>query len=113
MKPPLKKNPTLKDLQEHIRMLKEMRGWNRNYLPEVFLLFIEEVGELANAIRNSVGLHPQKACSSDQCFKALEEEFADVLNFILDLANHCDVDLEKAYRDKALINEKRTWVKDS
>jgi NTP pyrophosphatase (non-canonical NTP hydrolase) len=39
----------------------------------------------------------------------LEEEFADVLSYLLDLANYFQIDLEKAFREKEQVNEGRTW----
>ena len=49
----LKQNPTLKDLQNYIKEVCKERGWDKNSTPETFLLFMEEVGELAKAIRNA------------------------------------------------------------
>lgn len=104
----LKEKPTLKDLQLHIDDVCRERGWDKNSPAEKFLLFVEEVGELAKEIRNTAGLHTKKAKGEDGRAH-LEEEFADVLNYLLDLANSFDVDLEKAYRDKHQVNETRTW----
>ena len=39
----------------------------------------------------------------------LEEEFADVLSYLLDLANYFRIDLEKAFREKDQANQTRTW----
>ena len=104
----LKKNPTLKDLQEHIKKLCEEKGWHHDNPGTKFLLFVEEVGELAKAMRVKSGLYGEKAKKRQKSFE-LEEEFADVLNYLLDLANHYGVDLEAAYRTKNKINEKRVW----
>lgn len=102
----LPEKPTLKDLQEHIAAFSAERGWDTNTLTETFLLFTEEVGELARAIRRVEGLHFDKAKIDHG---TLEEEFADVLNYLLDLANQMKVDLETAYRDKSRINQGREW----
>lgn len=105
--PVLKKKPTLADLQEHIAAISRERGWDKNTHTETFLLFVEEVGELAKEIRNTTGLYAKKPKVAAR--RALEEEFADTLNYLLELANTFGVDLEKAYRTKHRINEKRTW----
>jgi NTP pyrophosphatase (non-canonical NTP hydrolase) len=39
----------------------------------------------------------------------LAEEFADVLSYLLDLANYFQIDLEKAFREKEQINQNRIW----
>lgn len=59
-----------------------MRG-----LYATFTWFIEEVGELADALLNM---------KQD----SLEEEFADVLAWLLSLANLVNIDLEEAFKKK-------------
>lgn len=102
----LKDNPTLRDYQTYIAQVCQERGWTKDG-PEVkFVLFIEEVGELAKAMRKRAGLYEEQARQRDL---SLEEEFADVLSYLLDLANAYQVDLEQAFREKEAINQKRTW----
>ena len=107
----LKEKPTLADLQKYIKIICTERGWDKNNHLEMFLLFIEEVGELAKGIRAYSGLYQEesKKKSTEETRKELEGEFADVLSYLLDLANYFDVDLEKAFRDKEAINAKRNW----
>ena len=97
---------TLRDLQQYTDAVCRERGWNKDSYAEKFLLFSEEVGELAKAIRKARGLYQEKARPSSL---QLEEEFADVLSYLLDLANCFQVDLEKAFREKEQLNAKRTW----
>ncbi len=98
--------PTLADFQAHIKAVCAERGWDKNTYSEIFLLFTEEVGELAKAIRNESKLHAQ--AEPKKRFE-LEEEFADVFNYLLDLANYFNVDLEAAYRKKHEHNQTRNW----
>ena len=98
--------PTLRVLQDYLAQVCKERGWTKDSPSEKFVLFIEEVGELAKAIRKKSGLYDEP--SKQQTF-AVEEEFADVLSYLLDLANCHDVDLEAAFRAKEKINESRTW----
>ena len=102
----LPEHPTLKDLQQYIDEVCEERGWTKDTYAEKFLLFTEEVGELAKAIRHEKGLYDEEAKPER---KALEEEFADVLSYLLDLANCYSVNLEEAFRAKERFNESRTW----
>lgn len=39
----------------------------------------------------------------------LKSFIADVFIYLLDICNHFDVNLEKAFRDKEEINKKRVW----
>ena len=90
----LKENPQLSDFQEHIKSVCKEFGWANNNHLEIFLLFSEEVGELAKAIRKQTELHSKTVDSN------IEEEIADVFNYLLDIANYFGIDLEQAYRNK-------------
>ncbi len=106
--PPLPTAPaTLAQLQQYQDEMCKARGWDKASTLETFLLFSEEFGELAKAIRNRLALYQEtnKAPKPEE----LEGEFADVLSYLMELANHMNVDLEKAYRDKEEVNAKRTW----
>ena len=102
----LPEHPTLMDLQKYMDEVCKERGWVKDTYAEKFLLFIEEVGELAKAMRKTAGLYDEKA---KQKHIDHEEEFADVLSYLLDLANYFQIDLETAFREKEQINESRTW----
>jgi NTP pyrophosphatase (non-canonical NTP hydrolase) len=99
-------DPTLKQLQSYLAQVVQERGWTKDSTSEKFMLFIEEVGELAKAMRKAAGLYEEQAKARTI---SLEEEFADVLSYLLDLANRFDVDLEQAFRAKEAINQSRTW----
>lgn len=107
----IKKDPTLGDLQAYTKEVCAKNGWDKGGHLETWLLFTEEIGELAKAIRNHNKLY-QEAAKGDN--KAnLEEEFADVLSYVFHLANDFDIDLEKAFREKEAINAKRSWGGDN
>ncbi len=97
---------TLKQLQSYVKDVVKQRGWDKNNDLELFLLFSEEVGELAKAIRYHRGLCPEHGHSG---LENLEEEFADVLAYLLDLANYFDIDLTQAFWKKEEKNAKRLW----
>lgn len=101
----LPKKPTIKDYQTYISRMVKLRGFDKESLPEIMLLMVEEVGELAKVVRKAHGLHvdPKSVESS------AEEELADIFIYLLDLANNLDVDLEKAFRQKEAKNKKRAW----
>ena len=98
--------PTLPDLQRYMDAICQERGWTKDNYAEKFLLFTEEIGELAKAIRKSRGLYQEHA---RQNTLNLDEEFADVLSYLLDLANCFGIDLERAFRAKEQVNATRTW----
>ena len=86
-------------------MIKE-RGFDRETVPEVFMMLLEECGELARSARKQ-----QKHIKSYKGKKRspIGREFADVFIYLLQLCNYFDVDLEKAFREKEKINKKRIW----
>jgi NTP pyrophosphatase (non-canonical NTP hydrolase) len=73
------------------------------------LLMVEEVGELAKALRKYVGLKidQQKAAN----YTSVEEEVADVFIYLLALCNVLKIDLFTALKNKELKNEQRFWSK--
>ena len=102
----LPEHPTLQELQRYVAENCQERGWTKDSPSEKFVLLIEEVGELAKAMRKTAGLYQEQAKQRDI---SLEEEFADVLSYVLDLANCFQVDLEQAFRAKEKVNQSRTW----
>ena len=101
----LKQNPTLRDFQEYVAQLVKKRGFDKETVPEMFMLFLEECGEMAKAARKTQKIKTDK--NSEQFH--LDHEIADVFIYLLGICNHFDIDLEKAFRDKEKINEKRFW----
>lgn len=97
---------TLRGAQEHMATMCTHFGWTDKDDYAQFLLFMEEIGELAKEIRKSKKLMVEEAKSQDV---DLSGEFADVLGYLLDLAIRFDIDLETAYRDKTAKNLQRMW----
>lgn len=98
--------PTLKDFQELVSKLVIERGYSRETVPEVLMLLIEEVGELAKAIRKLNG----QATHQDSKVHDVEEELADCLWLLVDLSNRLEIDLEAAFRAKEAKNQNRKVV---
>ncbi|MBI3924025.1 MAG: RS21-C6 protein [Armatimonadetes bacterium] len=98
---------TLPELQAYVAQACRERGWDRATDLECFLLFVEEVGELARAIRRRRNLFDEKGKARDE--GELAEELADLLSYLLDLSNRLGVDLEEAFRAKEERNLGREW----
>lgn len=104
---PIKNNFCLDDLQKYTKEMVAERGFQDETIPEIFMLLTEEIGELAKAARKANGMK----CDSSSKVKELSHEFADVLNYLAILANKFDINLEKAFKEKEEINNKRVWTK--
>ncbi|HHI00078.1 MAG TPA: nucleotide pyrophosphohydrolase, partial [Thermococcus litoralis] len=76
----------IREFQEMIRDIYFHKDSKRG-VERTFLWFVEEIGELSEAIRKN-----------DR--EAMEEEFADVLAWLASLANLVGVDLEEAAKKK-------------
>lgn len=81
------------------------RGFDKETAPEIFMLFMEECGEMAKAARKLSNMKTD----DNSIIHSLEHEIADVFIYLLDICKHFDIDLEKAFRDKEEINKQRTW----
>ena len=96
----------LSEYQKLIKRLVKERGFDKETVPEVFMLFTEEVGEFAKAARKVSGITTDKNSKVHD----LEEEAADVFWLLIDLCNRLNIDLEKAFAEKEKKNQKRQWI---
>lgn len=76
----------IREAQEYIRQKYFERDHNRG-LYATFTWFIEEIGELADAL---IKMNKEM----------LEEELADVFAWLLSIANLLNIDLEKVFKKK-------------
>jgi NTP pyrophosphatase (non-canonical NTP hydrolase) len=94
-------------LQTYIRAVVEQRGFSNENSQDLMLLMVEEVGELAKALRKLVGLKIDQHKTAS--YTSVEEEVADVFIYILALCNVLKIDLFTALKNKELKNEQRFW----
>jgi deoxyguanosine kinase len=72
-----------------------------------FILLQEEIGELASAFAQR--WIARQTDQPDSSLPVIREELADVLAYVIKLANYAGVDLEAAYLEKMRTNADRTW----
>ncbi len=101
----LPEKPTIADFQAYVALMVKRRGFDKETVPELFMLLMEECGELAKAARKYTAI---RSHADTEKFR-LEHELADVFVYLLALANRFNVDLEHAFREKEEINKTRTW----
>ena len=102
----LKDKPLISDYQKFIFDVCKERGWDKRTITEKMLFMTEEVGELAKAIRKEHGGYGYNKPEDNE---HLAEEIADVFNYLLDIANVYDIDIEQAFRAKWKKNATRVW----
>jgi NTP pyrophosphatase (non-canonical NTP hydrolase) len=94
-------------LQQYIHDMVVRRGFDKETPRDALLLFVEEVGELAKAMRKYLGLKTDQ--DRQEKYTKLESELADVFIYLLDLANLLEISLFHALHEKEQENEKRSW----
>lgn len=92
----------LVDFQRFHEEFDRVKGFDTNVLLN-FALLQEEIGELARAL-----IRWQQDNTRERG-NDLGNELADVLAYVLKLANYTGIDLESAYVEKMKRNRQRTW----
>jgi NTP pyrophosphatase (non-canonical NTP hydrolase) len=63
------------------------RGFDKETTPQMFMMLMEECGELAKAARKQANI---KTDATSEVFK-LGHEAADILMYLLDICNHFQI----------------------
>ena len=92
-------------IQKQVKAFSTKYKFDSESVEQKFLLLIEEVGEFAKAARKNVGM---KTGTHSKDFH-LEEEAADVLYVLTDIANKFNIDLQKALNSKLAEFKKRKY----
>lgn len=103
----LSSHASLGTLQQYIHDVVIERGFADESTRDILLLMIEEVGELAKAVRKYSGIKVDAAKAEK--YALLKEELADVFIYLLDLANTLKIDLFTAFHEKEQKNSQRSW----
>jgi NTP pyrophosphatase (non-canonical NTP hydrolase) len=92
-------------LQEKVQKFEKAHGFDQQSALVKCLLLGEEVGELFKAVRSASGVGVDSASAT----KAVGEELADVLIFLLAIANRFELKLGAEANAKLERNSTRTW----
>lgn len=98
-------NMTLAQWQTYVQQKIEERGFADESMQDKFILLVEEVGELAKALRPLTGVKT----ASDSDVLEVTHELADIFWLVAVIANGLGVDLASAIRSKEEKNNKRVW----
>ena len=107
----LKETDTLRQVQTYIKNVNKIRGFHKQEITKVMLLLLEQVGELAKAIRrNATDMAIDKKKINH--YDTVEEEVADVFYMLLCVCNDLDIDLYSCIKEKEAKNINRIWEKE-
>ncbi len=101
-----KKSPTLEDLTQRIKAFRDARDWKQFHNPKDMALSLSlEVHELLELMQWKNGRELEAHLNKNR--RALSHELADVLYWVLLLANDLKIDLPEALVEKLAHNEKK------
>lgn len=100
----------LSSLQKYFNKKIIERGFDKETEKDILILILEELGELSNIIRTFSGLKIKKETLKQKKHFDIGEELADILIYLIILANKFGIDLYNALKIKELENEKREWI---
>jgi len=72
------------------------KGWDGASITSVWLLFTEEIGELASAIRQQAHMYRKEGMRKDRGIDVVME-MGDVFSYLFQLADMLDVDLDNMW----------------
>jgi len=93
-------SPAIKSFQHYYRRAALQRGFSHENAKDCLLLMVEEVGELARALRKRIKLtrHGKPIANQE------ELELADVFLYVVHMANILKIDLASVVQRKELLN---------
>lgn len=108
----LNSHMNLEEVQDYIKKVIAIRGFGNQPVEQAMLLLVEEVGELAKAIRKE---------QTDMCidkskiknYDTVEGEIADVFIVLNSVCNLLNINLYDVFYEKEKINIERTWKNDN
>ena len=81
----------LNNYRNNVMDICKYKGWNNSSVETVWLLLIEEIGELAGSIRRN------NNCFRDKKRVKIEDELGDVFSYLFQLSGMLDIDLDKMW----------------
>jgi NTP pyrophosphatase (non-canonical NTP hydrolase) len=84
----------MNELKQETHDMCAAKGWDKAPIDKVWLLFTEEVGELAAAIRQNQKLFRKNSRRSQDVIM----ELGDVFSYLFQIADILDVDLDEMWR---------------
>lgn len=98
----------MNDLQQELRVFAAERDWQRFHTPKNLVMALAgEVGELTELFQWLTPEESAAVMTTEGKAERVREEVADVFAYLLQLADHLDIDLAKALREKVRRNEQR------
>jgi NTP pyrophosphatase (non-canonical NTP hydrolase) len=92
-------------LKDETAAICQVKGWDKVPIQNVWLLFTEEIGELASAIR-----HRKRMYAKSKRADNVKNEMGDVFSYLFQLSHMLDVDLDDMWREHKMKMETKTYL---
>ncbi len=106
----LKETDSLREVQQYIKAVNTVRGFENQPIEERMLLLTEEIGELAKSIRKNA-TNISTDVNKQYSYDSIESEVSDCLYVLASVCNRLDIDMFKCLKDKEKENIHRVWKK--
>lgn len=106
----LQETNTLREIQQYIKAVNTLRGFEEQPIQDRMLLLTEEIGELAKSIRKNatdMSIDINKQYSYD----SIESEVSDCFYVLASVCNKLDIDMFRCLKEKEKENIHRVWKK--
>ncbi len=106
----LKETDSLREVQQYIKAVNTVRGFENQPIEERMLLLTEEIGELAKSIRKNA-TNMSTDVNKQYSYDSIESEVSDCLYVLASVCNRLDIDMFKCLKEKEKENIHRVWKK--
>lgn len=106
----LKDTDSLREVQQYIKTVNTIRGFEDQPIELTMLLLTEEIGELAKSIRKNA-TNMSTDINKQYSYDSIESEVSDCLYVLASVCNKLDIDMFKCLKEKEKENIHRVWKK--
>lgn len=106
----LKDTDSLREVQQYIKTINTIRGFEDQPIELTMLLLTEEIGELAKSIRKNA-TNMSTDINKQYSYDSIESEVSDCLYVLASVCNKLDIDIFKCLKEKEKENIHRVWKK--
>lgn len=102
------KNTSIYELKQEVQHFCEVRDWDKFHSPKELAIGIStEAGELLDLFRFKSDEDMKKMFENSEKKAKIEEEFSDILFFLLRFAQFYDIDISTAFKRKVEKNNQK------
>lgn len=106
----LQETDSLREVQQYIKAVNTVRGFEEQPIELTMLLLTEEIGELAKSIRKNA-TNMSTDVNKQYSYDSIESEVSDCLYVLASVCNRLDIDMFKCLKEKEKENIHRVWKK--